>query len=427
LRRSDDGTITLDQGLAHVEPETLRVRIRAGSIETGSSKVPAPVPEDGPIESLILEARNTIFAQELWQELNREARTLGAYGVRSKDDTLVFPLSEEKTIVLDLVSLGDLSPHSSGVDDHVAEGITIAFNLLLTLAHRQNHRKRTQPPVSISGEKQATQAYNLLRPFLTRIKHQETVSRLHTLLRPLCRALGSALPGFSPEYNMNTAVHEIGSDYPEPEKVLMRLTNNLQTATTFTITEDISMIITVRTNMAQVGSTFTVEASAALIGLCPPPPARFDTAFKTFSALQNYIHYAVACGLAFTVSSKPAGDGPVLSSLMGSMEGWQITAQPNVLRKTLPTQQTKQLAISILSERQRAKIRVAWELTKSDIVLDNENSLEKKLGEARKGSNGATKRGDGWFEWTDLRSESWDDNEGEVVESLMQIVEAAGK
>jgi hypothetical protein len=205
------------------------------------------------------------------------------------------------------------------------------------------------------------------------------------------------------------------------------LTNNLQTATTFTITEDISMIITVRTNMAQVGSTFTVEASAALSGLCPPPPARFDTAFKTFSALQNYIHYAVACGLAFTVSSKPAGDGPVLSSLMGSMEGWQITAQPNVLRKTLPTQQTKQLAISILSEHQRAKIRVAWELTKSDIVLDNENSLEKKLGDARKGSNGATKRGDGWFEWTDLRSESWDDNEGEVVESLMQIVEAAGK
>ncbi|KAF4626798.1 hypothetical protein G7Y89_g11358 [Cudoniella acicularis] len=108
LRRNPDGTLSLDQGLMSTEPQTLRVRIQVNGSDTGSSSIPKSFPEDSPIESLILQARNTIFSTELWQELNREARILGSYNVRSTNDTLILPLSSTKNIVLDLV-LGYLS------------------------------------------------------------------------------------------------------------------------------------------------------------------------------------------------------------------------------------------------------------------------------------------------------------------------------
>lgn len=435
LRRAEDGTITLDQGLANAEPQILRVRIRTGDTETGVSKVPSPVAEDAPIESLILEARNTIFSQELWQELNREARTLAAYGVKSEDDTLVFPLSTDKTIILDLVSLGDLSLQSSGTDDDVAEGVTIAFDLLLNLSHRQNHRKRTQPPASISGEKQTTPPYNLLRPFLNRLKHQETIANIHTLLRPLCRALRSALPKLSPKYNLTTTVRQINPDYPEPEQVLMRLTENLEAVTIFTITEEVSITITARSQTAQIGSSFYVEASPALGEICPPHP---EKPYSTFAALREYVEYAVACGLAFTMSSKPPVH-LITPFLSDPNDGWQITAQSNILKKSLPNQKSKQLAITVRSrwlsamgkQEQGAKIRVTWEWTNGGILGEVGEKLgemmEAEIVETKKGTgNGVSHKGQGWYEWTVKADEEWGRGEGEVVKSLIDIAEDAG-
>jgi len=444
LRRSEDGTITLDQGLDNAEPQILRVRIRTGTTETGVSRVPRPVAEDAPIESLILEARNTIFAQELWQELNRESRALGAYGVRAKDDTLVFPLSKDKTIIVDLVPLGDSSSHSSGTDDFIAEGITIALSLLLSLAHRHNHRKRTQPPVPFSIEKQTAQPYNILRPFLTRIKHQETISQLHSLLRPLTHVLKSVLPHASPKYNLKPTIWELSPDLPKPAQVLMRMSDSLEAITVLTNTEDVSMTITTRSGMSQIGSHFTIDVTPALAKICPPPQPNHP--FSTFSAVREYIFYATACGLSHIISNDTTNS---IAS-----KGWQMTAQPNILKKApnLSSQKTKQLAISIslvpgsissaLQLHPGVKIRAIWEWSRGEIIMDSkkykddDNAMQdvvhqKGLGDdidavkVKMGEEGAG-GGAGWYRWQ-VRDGEWDEGEGVAMKSLAQVIEEAEK
>ncbi len=440
MRRNEDGTITLDQGLATPEPQTLRVRIQDGKIETGASAVPKAAVEGAPVETLILEARNTIFAEELWQELNRESRTLGAFSVKSKDDTLICPLSDSKTIIIDLVPLGDSPSHFSGPDNQTAEGILLALNLLLSYAHRQNYSRRTQPPPLITNEKRTTPPYNLLRAFLTRLKHEETVSQMHNLMRPLCRALQAA--SVKPAtYALKPKVWPFLSQYPIPERMVMTMTDRLETITTFAITEDMSITITAQTGLLKVVTFFVLGVSPALAATCPNPPS-----LMSFAALRDYIHYTTACALASTFSSQSILQPNVTG------DGWHLTAQSNVLKKTLlPSQKSKQLSISVRSlqastsgkKRDGARIRIVWEWMKGDAVVGEEENFEATMKEKpniqfpgpdffdlyndRKPEKKRRREGVyDWVAWNNAKG-GWDDGEGEVTKDFAQVMEEAGK
>lgn len=399
------------------------------------SHIPQPVPEGAPIESLILEARNTIFSQELWLELHRESRTLGAYGVRVKDDTLTLPFTQDKTIVLDLVPLGTSKLNTSGEDNNLAEGISVAFNLFLILAHRQNHRKRSQAPIPKSTEKQSTPPCNLMRPFLTRIKHQEMIHNTHTILKPLCRALNHALPKTSPKYSIKSTMSDRISDIPKPEQVLMKSTYNLEAIITFNITDEIWMKVVARTSINQIGSLFTVETSHALTAICPPPDQ--SRPFTTFQALRNYITFATSCGLASAMVSIDAPKNtvpPDHNTLFNATAGWQRTSQPNMLKIALPSQKSKQLAIYVNTTDSNAAehnvtIRAAWEWADVDVFVMKDDKQAKTILKNFRFEKPEAKAeiGEGIYEWTSREVGKWDDDMGEVVRSLEQIMDAAGK
>ena len=76
LQRRDDGSVYLDQGVSDPTPKRVLIRIETNGAVTGTLKPERAVPDDAPLEALILRARNTILEEELWQELNREARSL---------------------------------------------------------------------------------------------------------------------------------------------------------------------------------------------------------------------------------------------------------------------------------------------------------------------------------------------------------------
>lgn len=429
-------------------PKVLRVRIQVGDTETGSSIIPKAAAENGPVESLILEARNTIFAEELWQELNRESRALGSWGIKSNDDTLICPLSESKRIIFDLVPLGKSASRPSGPDDRTAEGISISFRLLLNYAHRQSHHRRTKPPPMITGEKRTLQPYNLFRSFLTRLQHQETVTQLQNLLKPLCRALGLAALKPTPSYSLKYTIWPLPDQVSIPEQVLMTLTDRLDAVATFTISEVMSITINIRTLANRMVSICFLSASPALAETCPCPVAHNGL---SFDIVKDYIYYATSCALA-SISS---GIGTQESR---NEEKWRLTAHSNILSKTLrPSNRTKQLSISVCgchptiftssNVKHGVRIRVVWEWMKGDFYAGDEEAgfnafmqdqVEKKpvvprmMDSGRRDVNGPVKnrRGEGvydWIAWDVEESEDWDDGEGEVVRSLVEVLREAGK
>jgi mediator of RNA polymerase II transcription subunit 17 len=251
LRRGQDGNIILDQGVAVVEPKALRVRIYSDG-QFASSNVPELLANDAPIESRILQARNTLFSLELWQELARESRTLLAFNVHLQGDSITCPFTTGKILVLDLVSLTDNISKSSHPDDTLAQAMYLAFNLLLTYSHRESHRRRTRVPPPLDATKEERPTYSLIRPLVTRINHQRALEYTHALMNPLVQALKSS--GLAASYSQSTQTTSLDLDISATERTVRSLIDDLEVKTVFNIMPTVAINIISRTKLLPFSS-----------------------------------------------------------------------------------------------------------------------------------------------------------------------------
>lgn len=424
LQRDAEGNISLDQGTATTLPQSLRVRIRTqvndlGLEYTGSTVVPIAIPRDAPVESLILQSRNTLFAEELWHEINREARSLTGLGVRSREGTVSFPLSPTKTVVLDIVPLAEDYTMPTGPDDKIAEGISLALHLLLCFVHRQNLRIRTRPPPFLTTVKRATQPYTLTRAILTRLGHQNTIASAEKFCSTLNKLLKSA--GLPSSYGSTPAIiTEAMNSLPEmspTESTLFFMVDRLSIKTSFHVTENVTINITSRSTWSIPGTIHFVSLAPVdcpLIKLCKPPPSPLDT----WNKVEDYILFATSCALASSLAAAssvgqtfPATKAPLAD------EGWQSTIQPNVLRRRFDeVGGNKQLFF--LVQKVAANGNIPAQLT---ATVKWEWLGEQKIA-----------KGNGSYTWIEKLEESGpgearDDNElQEVIRSWDQVIADAG-
>lgn len=392
------------------------MRIQVDDLVTGSSKNPKPAAEDAPIESLILQARNTIFSSELWQELNRESRTLGAFDVQAKGDTLTIPFFENKTIVIDLVPLGDSASPPPGSDDTVAEGLYLSLNLLLSYAHRQNHRLRTRIPPPITGTKRSTPPYILLRALITRFNHQRTITSLHQLLGPLCAVLRSASLSPTPTYTITHSAAQTPL-YANPsvsERTIFGLTDRLESTAILKLTKDTTLTIISRTQQFPfAGTSFSLSLNpeSELNTTCIPPPS-----LANIEDFEGYIFFATSCALASLYTSPDPEDS-----------GWVRTTQPNVLRRLYTGGKAKQLVFDVSriktgnkGVKGNCKLTVAWEWMRHDVW---------SVGPAQKQEDAAAfgdkRKEQGTYEWRHVAAWNNEEGEGEVVKPLDSVVKDA--
>ncbi|KAF4452227.1 calcium channel yvc1 [Fusarium austroafricanum] len=195
MRRGDDGTVQLDCGrLGGISERVVATFERNGQV-TGRSALPAETTAEAPLEEHVLEARNTIFSQELWHELTREARTLAAYDVKPNGSRLICDIdpASKSRVILELVPLGSQASLDNTLpDNHVAETISLALHILLSYAHRQNELTRTRPMPPHISRSRGQQTHALLRPIIARLMHHHNVqvvtSHIGALVKSLQRA-----------------------------------------------------------------------------------------------------------------------------------------------------------------------------------------------------------------------------------------------
>ena len=265
LRRGQDGSILLDGGMG-ADPKALRVQIQSGGQLT-SSTVPALLEEGSPVQFRILQARNTVFALELWQELTREARTLLDFDVSFEEDSIVCPLTADKKIILDLVSLDETQPITSHPDQKLADGLLLGFQLLLSHSHRQNHHRRTIPPQPLKASKEELPVCSLIRPVLNRLNHQKSIDSMHNLMESVTRTLKSA--GLSPSYTQTPCIATPAIFTSPTERVILSLIDKLEVKTIYQILPTISVIIVSQTDMFPIASKFLLHVIEFLCTVAP--------------------------------------------------------------------------------------------------------------------------------------------------------------
>lgn len=174
----------------------MRVRVRTNNRINGCTKPVKPVSKEESIEDRILQARDTLFEEELFHELMREARLMNGQGVTTRQNLIRLAVSEEQEIMLDLVDAdqdaSDSAMHESHQDDMLAEAISHSIHILLSYAHRQNLHRRTQPPPPLSQKRRSTPEYHLLRPVLAYLEHGSHVRWMELFLHDMARVMKSA-------------------------------------------------------------------------------------------------------------------------------------------------------------------------------------------------------------------------------------------
>lgn len=321
LRRDEEGNINLDQGIRSLEPQALRVRVeRKGIIVASAISNAEDTTGEESVDKLLLQARNSIYDEELHHELHREARTLVNQGVRCIGDVIHLPYENDKQILLDLVSYSDaveLSEEGAQDDSIVARAVALAARLLLSHAHRKNLRRRSQPPPPLTERRPSKPTYLILRLILSHLQHRSRIASMRDFLSGIRKSLAAA--GLSFEYNEAASM---SGDLPEIPAIVAKtgipfaevLGNSLSAPSQSRITlvlpsQSTNIVINVRTHLSapHYGTDYPVTIES-----CPPNSATSKTPdtmiFFDASAAEDHILHLLTLDLVSIIASTRFGN-----------------------------------------------------------------------------------------------------------------------
>lgn len=320
LRRDAEGNVDLDRGVRSSKDRVLRVRVLNQGKPTGShGKIPDHVFDAAPVETLILNARNSIYDEELHHELHREARSYTNHGIRCIDDKILLPFTDEKEIEIDLLSStqDETSINIDLSDNLVAGSIGILLRVLLSHAHRQNLRRRSLPPPRITENKTPRPVHAILRPIVENLQHRSALNSLQKFLNqvsePLLAAglkLGIEEPT-SPYHLKTPLTTTTAPSISITEAFINALTSHLQSSITIHLPSGLTTVkLEVHTSL-QHPPWGTILQSTILLSQSGSTIAGIPQSMKTTSAaaLEGHILHLVQLDtLSLLASSRDIGD-----------------------------------------------------------------------------------------------------------------------
>lgn len=282
----------------------------------GRSVLPAQTDETAPLEARVLEARNTLFSQELWHELSREARTLASYDVRPQGSQLHCALDDDTKIIAELVAL-DSEPSSNDdlSDNNMAEAISLTLHILLSYAHRNNELLRIRPWPPHAARPRGQHAYVLLRLIIARTSCIRNIYKSTRYISSLVRTLKRA--GLDSSFLLQTvqpSIPEVSNHSPNQLSAAQLFIRSMTQAIDFnikiTLVQDVSLTVRGRTYLYPVAAThyhILLPPGSPLEGICPP----YKDGYPDVKTMSDYIRTMTARVLTDHFMAK-------VSSLSGS-------------------------------------------------------------------------------------------------------------
>ena len=186
LDTDEHGSLHLTHRAAY-RPKMVRVRIKQGDEIVGEvgRNINEQTPES--IEDHIRDARDSLFDEELFHELNVEAQSLTAYGVKWRASTIHIPMEswqEETEVLVDLVPLTEPTNGSVPVTD-AARYIATSLKVFMLHTYSQRLARRSKPPPPLTERRLARPPSNILRVLLSHDIHNAAVQRMRRYLSNL--------------------------------------------------------------------------------------------------------------------------------------------------------------------------------------------------------------------------------------------------
>ena len=166
------------------------------------------------LEHDILEARSSIFDEELFHELHREAQYLANQGVKCIDKAILLPFGKDGQLAIALESPETLNAAEISDSDHSCNATSLTLRLLLALAHLQNLRERSQPPPPLRQGHRARPTHPILRPIIEILHHRSRMNSTWQLMTGLSACTAKAGLPLSLEVSASSSKESKAFDIP---------------------------------------------------------------------------------------------------------------------------------------------------------------------------------------------------------------------
>ncbi|KAM0720800.1 hypothetical protein Q7P37_003085 [Cladosporium fusiforme] len=197
LNSNADGSISLERGFGS-KPTGLRVTVTRDGQVAGRSYLPSTSDDsETTLEARIRHARDSIFDEELFYEMTRESRTLSSSGVTMKGQTIQLPTaatndSSNVEIHIDLVPLDretGAEINTSNPDDATAQAMALGARLILSQAHRDRLRKRSEVPQPMAERNEEKPVLSILKPLTSFLLHKSSLRAVNSYISRVVEAL----------------------------------------------------------------------------------------------------------------------------------------------------------------------------------------------------------------------------------------------
>ena len=318
LRRSANG-VYLDLGMRSPIPRRLRVRIQHGDRALACSTFNKDQHNaDQSVNREILRARNNIYDEELFHELNREARILSSHGVSSSGGVISISMGNGQHILVDMISDDEPVPHVEEPENGIADIIVNVFRILLSHAHRQTKHRRSNLPPPLTQQRPPRPFYPISRPVLAFFQHHSALEKWKLYLGDLARLLKKAnvsllIDSSSSWAELVKATEIMQSSQSFADTFIKSLASPLLSPITLTLPTTPSPQITIETLTRPLGTQYkvTVLSPQEASPLAEISPA---TTFTSAIDAQSHITHLLTLDLMYLIEQSSKGSRWQVSS-----------------------------------------------------------------------------------------------------------------
>ncbi|KAL2439249.1 Mediator of RNA polymerase II transcription subunit 17 [Exophiala dermatitidis] len=278
LRQSEDGSVTLDKHALRGKRKWLHVYVSRDGVRTAAFSPKRPTKSHSEsISEQLTELRDSMFEEELFYEICREARIVANQGVSTRAQAVDLEVGDGCRISLLFSEKPDTEVAGNADDNTIAEFVATSLRLLLTAAHEQNLAKRSHKPLPMTIKPRPLPEYTLIRPILTHLRHKAEAASFwgdcRILLRPFVQ--GGVPVSIVPAGSGNDLSQPLHTE--TPSSILSGLMHPAQAACKVTLTGERIMTVDLHTFLGPPLHGSRYETSSLDFGFSHLPHLHHET------------------------------------------------------------------------------------------------------------------------------------------------------
>ncbi|KAI1613554.1 subunit 17 of mediator complex-domain-containing protein [Exophiala viscosa] len=290
LRQSDDGSVYLDRPSHLRGRKALGVSVIRDNTKTGYFHFrTATKGQAEDVNQQLRDMRDSLFEEELFYEVCREARVAANQGIHSRAEAVEIDVGGDYQLSLAYEPEQDIAIPTNAEDDLIAEFVAVSLRLGLNTVHEENLMQRSQKPPPTAQRPRLTTEHAIVRPVLAHLRHKAEATAFWNSCQAVLRPFKQAGVPVTIEFEKSsTTVFESLKTWA-PERVLSHVMLPARTGFKVNLSEGKSFEIGLATFLGPSLFGSRYESTPVDFGFCKIPTLRQETRDAATSSLRHML------------------------------------------------------------------------------------------------------------------------------------------